>query len=194
MSGPAPSGLAWRSALALALALGGASRAGAAPEPLGALVDLGRAPLAVSGDVIGGTGLLGASLVATLGDVIALVDDNRVLRGVASGGVHLLARGVSWTGTQALELLRGEDVERWPEAAAAYREAAPFAGRLDTAASGVGAFNLALRDALLGPPAALLRGVGLQGAARSLAQSRREAALRTLGPPPAPPPAELPAP
>jgi hypothetical protein len=184
MSGPAPSRRYWLRALALALALG-ASRGEAAPEPAAGLVDLARAPLAVSGDLVGGAGLLGAALLATLGDGIALLDDNRVLRGFASGGVRLVARGVSWGGTQGLELLRGEDVERWPEPVAAYRDAAPFAGRLDTAASGAGALGLALRDALLGPPAALLRAAGAQGAARSLAQNRREAALRTLGPPPA---------
>jgi hypothetical protein len=180
-------------ALACGLALC-ASRAMAAPEPLAALGDLARVPLTVSGDVIGGTGLLSGSALATCGDALALLDDNRVLRGYTSSGVRLLARGVSWGGTQALELLRGEDVERWPEAAAAYRDAAPFTGRLDTAAAGLGALQLGLRDALLGPPAAILRAVGVQGAAQSLARSRREAALRTLGPPPAPAPAEPPTP
>jgi hypothetical protein len=43
-----------------------------------------------------------------------------------------------------------------------------------------------VRDLLLGPPGALLRAVGAQGAAQSLASSRRDAALRLLGPPPAP--------
>jgi hypothetical protein len=164
-----------------------ASSASAAPEPVAALGDLARAPLAVSGDVIGGVGLLSAAALATVGDVVSLLDDNRVLRGFASRGVKVVARAVSWGGTQTLELLRWEDVERWPEAAATYRDAAPFAGRLDTAASGVGALNVAVRDALLAPPGALLRAVGAQGAAQSLASSRRDAALRLLGPPPAEP-------
>ncbi len=183
MSRP-PHPIRW-SAVALGVALC-ASRASAAPEPVAALGDLARTPLAVSGDVIGGVGLLGAAALATVGDVVSLLDDNRLLGGYGSRGVKLVARGVSWSGTQALELLRWEDVERWPEAAATYRDAAPFAGRLDTAASGIGALNVAERDLLLGPPGALLRAVGAQGPAQSFASSRRDAALRLLGPPPGP--------
>jgi hypothetical protein len=189
MSGPGHSKRGYTVALGLLLS---AARADAAPEPLAALGDLARAPLAVSGDWLGGTGLLTASALATLGDALALLDDNRVLRGFASRSVRLVARGVSWGGTQGLELLRGEDIERWPEAAATYRDAAPFAGRLDTAASGFGALQLGVRDALLAPPGALLRAVGAQRAAQSLAQSRRDAALRSLGPGPAPAESEAP--
>jgi hypothetical protein len=174
----------WLRALTLAALCAGVP-ARAAPEPIGGAADLARAPLAVAGDVIGGTGLLGAALVATLGDAIACVDDNVVLRGFASRAVHELARALSWGGTSALEILRGDDIERLPEPRAAYREAAPFTGRLDTAFTGVAALRLALHDALLAPTGALLRTTGAQAAAQSVAVSREEAALRWLGPPPA---------
>jgi hypothetical protein len=163
----------------------------AAPDPVGALVDLARAPLTVSGDAIGGVGLCAAAAIATAGDAVALVDANRftrpLLRGLASGFVQRAALVVSWTSTGALEALRGEDIERLPESSATYLEAAPFTGRLDTLTDGLAAGRLAIGDLLHAPLGVGARLVGARASADRLAVRRAEARTNALGPLPLPP-------
>jgi hypothetical protein len=162
-------GLAAGFALSIALCAGAAQ---AGPDPIGAGVALGD------------------SLLDGLGDVVQVVDGNRlsrpVLRGVVSGGVHRVAFGISWSGTRSLEVLRREEVERLPEPAAAYLEAAWGAGRGTTFLDGLGALWLAGGDLLAGPARFGLRLVGAEQTATALETSRREAAVRWLGPPPLP--------
>lgn len=162
------------------------ARAGA-PEPLAAVRALVRTPFTTTGDLVGGTGLITASLIATLGDTLRLADDNRVSRGVASGTVRRAALVVSAASTTALEWLRWEDIERLPEAREAYVTAAPFVGRLDTALSGTSAIGLAVRDLASGPPLSLLHLVGANEAAVRLRQWQRERRIAALGPEPLPP-------
>ena len=163
----------------------------AAPDPVGAGRALLATPFEVGGNLIGGAGLVGAALVATGGDAISLLDDNRVtsplLRGIVSKSVQTLAFALAWTTTRSLELLRREDIERLPEPLSAYVGTARTAGRLDTALSGFSALGLALRDAWSGPALALTRAVGATGAASALESGRREARIRALGPDPLPP-------
>lgn len=177
--------LVWLAALAPA-------GARAAPDPLGATAALARAPLVVAGDLCGAVGLASAATIALAGDALALVDDNPLtrplLRGTASGVVYRLALATSWIGTGALEGLRGEDIERLPEAPATYLEAAPGVGRIDTLLDASGAARLAVGDLTSAPLLALLRAVGATGAAERLAQSRKEARVSALGPDPLPPP------
>jgi hypothetical protein len=109
-----------------------------------------------------------------------------VLRGLVSGGVHRVAFAISWSGARMLETLRREDIERLPEPAAAYLEAAYGAGRLTTLLDGLGALWLAGGDLLAGPARFGLRLVGAERAATTVETCRREAALRWLGPPPLP--------
>ncbi len=175
---------------ALVLALP-ATASAAWPDPVGALVDLSRAPLVVTGDAVGAVGLCAAAGIATAGDAIALVDANRftrpLLRGIASGLVHRAALAVSWTSTGALEALRGEDIERLPEAPATYLEAAPGTGRLATFLDGLAAGRLALGDLLHAPLSVGARLVGARASADRLAVRRAEARTNALGPLPLPP-------
>jgi hypothetical protein len=187
-------------ALALALPVDGSAEL---PDPVGALRELTRAPLVVTGDVVGAAGLCAAAGIATAGDAVALVDANPVtrpaLRGVASGLLHRAALAVSWTSTGALEALRGEDIERLPEAPATYLSAAPGTGRLATFLDGLRAAGLAVGDLLHAPLLVGARLVGARAGADRIAARRAEARTDALGPlplPPAPayePPPERPA-
>jgi hypothetical protein len=162
-----------------------------APDPGGAAYALVDSSLRVSGDLCGGAGLLSGAGVATSADAIGLLDDNRItgpwLHGVLSRPIQRGAMALSWTGTSALEALRGEDIERLPEAPATHLEAAPFIGRLDSALSGVSALWLAGYDALTAPALAGLRLVGAAALAERLERARTEARERALGPEPLPP-------
>jgi hypothetical protein len=160
----------------------------AAPDPVAGTAALLATPFEVTGDLLGGAGLIGAALVAGVGDVVALADRNRVteplLRGAVSRTVQTLAFALSWSTTRGLELLRRQNVERLPEPFGAYVDVAPFAGRFDTARSGVAALGLALRDSWSGPTLAAAHLVGASGTADALAQGRHEARVRALGPDP----------
>ena len=174
-------------AIALVCALGlAATPARAAPDVDGALAALVDGPLNATGDLIGAAGFMTAGVTGLLGDGVALVDDNRytgfVLRGFASGLVHRLAMLVSWTATGALEGLRGEDVERLPEAQAAYLKAAPGVGRFDTVFSGVQAVELAIEDALLNPLLFALYATGANDTGDRVAGRLEDSRDRALGP------------
>jgi len=138
------------------------------------------------GDVAGANGLLIAAGVASGGDLFALLDRNRFTRGYPSTVIHGVARLVSAAGTTALEGLRGEDVERWPEAEATYSSAAPGYGRLDTALSGLAALRMAFSDLFLGTGTAFAIALRKDELATALAERRRTDARRLLGPPPLP--------
>jgi hypothetical protein len=144
----------------------------------------------VTGDAVGAAGLCAAAVIASAGDVVALVDANRatrpLLRGLASGLVHRAALLVSWTSTSALEALRAEDIERLPEAPPTYLEAAPFTGRLATFRDGLSAAGLAVGDLLHAPLAVGARLAGARESADRLAVRRAEARTRALGPLPLP--------
>ena len=171
---------------AFALALGLALRANAGPDPGGALRALGATPFRVGGDAIAATGLVDAATVGLCGDGLALLDANRLTRpvlfGFVSGMVRRAALGISQGTTGAMEGLRAEDVERFPEPAPAYLENAPGAGRLDTILTGLGSLQLALEDAASGPALALLRAVGAKDAASGVFGWSRDERIRVLGP------------
>jgi hypothetical protein len=156
------------------------------PDADAALGALAGTPLRVAGDAVGGAGLVSAAALGLAGDAVALLDDNRVsrvvLRGFASGLVDRLALGVSWTGTGVLEGLRAEDIERLPESMATYLEAAPGLGHLDTLFSGLMAFGLGVRDAVLGPTAFALYATGFNARAQQVETRLDEARTRALGP------------
>jgi hypothetical protein len=160
------------------------------PDPAGAGLSLVDSALRAGGDAIGGAGLLAGAAVATAGDLVGLIDDNRlsapVLRGLVSRPSKRVAMAVSWGGTALLEALRGEDIERLPEAPATYLEADPFLGRVDTALTGAGALWLAVYDLATAPALATLRLCGARGAADSIERFRTEARVRALGPEPLP--------
>lgn len=166
--------------------LGLAARAHAAPDVGGALRALVATPFRVTGDVLGAGGLLAASALGLCGDGIALADANRwtepILFGVGSGAVRRLALGVSQGATGVLEGLRAEDVERLPEARAAYLENAPGVGRVDTALTGLGALRLGVEDALAGPALFALRAAGAREAAERVAGWARDERIGALGP------------
>jgi hypothetical protein len=174
-----------RVALAL-LVLGCALRAAAAPDPGGAVRAFGATPFRVSGDALGGVGLVGAAALGLCGDGLSLLDANRftqpMLFGAVSGLVRRAALGTSQAATGALEGLRAEDVERLPEPREAYLDNAPGAGRLDTVLTGLGALQLALEDAFAGPTLAVLRAVGAQTPAAAVWGWSRDERIRVLGP------------
>jgi len=182
--------VAWAIPL-LAVTLTAAQPAAAgAPDVKGAAIALVRTPLRVAGDLGGGLTQLAATGVALLGDVVSLVDANRVtkplLHAGASRTVQATAFAVAWTGSQTLQLLRWEDVERLPEPPAAFIDSARTAGRLDSTLAGLATLTLGLRDALLGTSEVLLRTSGANDAADRVAQHLYEARVRTLGPDPLP--------
>jgi hypothetical protein len=162
----------------------------AGPEPGKAWAALVETPLKTTGDVIGAAGLISASVVALAGDAVALIDATYVppgpLGGWVSGPIKRLGMTLSWTGTGALEALRGEDIERLPEDPATYRTAAPGRGRLDTFLTGVGAIRLAVRDLVTGPALVVLRLVGTNALAERVERGNADARTRLLGPLPLP--------
>jgi hypothetical protein len=172
--------------LAAGLAAAGAAPAQAAPEPVAAARALLETPLDVAGDLIGAAGLLTATGVALVGDVLALVDAPAPAAARPSRAVRGTAFGLAWAGSRALETLRCEDIERLPEPSAAWLEADPFVGRLDQFLTGAGAVSLGARDVLSGPALAVLYGVGATDAAASLEQTRSEDRIAALGPEPLP--------
>jgi len=170
----------------VAFALCFALQASAGPDPGGALRALGATPLRVSGDAIAAAGLVGAASVGLCGDGLALLDANRLTRpllfGFFSGMVRRAALGLSQGATGAMEGLRAEDIERFPEPAPAYLDNAPGAGRLDTILTGLGSLQLALEDAASGPALAFLRGMGAKDAASAVFGWSRDERIRVLGP------------
>jgi hypothetical protein len=164
--------------------------AAGAPDPAGALEAAVDMPLRAVGSALGGVGLVGASLLGLAGDALHAIDANRltrpVLRGVFSDVVYRGAWLVSGVSTSALEALRGEDIERLPEARAAYLEAAPLVGRLDTALTGGAALRLAAGDLVAWPALVVLKLVGAENTAERLAASRTDARVSALGPSPLP--------
>ncbi len=179
-------------ALLLAGALAAPTGAAAAwPDPPGAAAAAIDMPLRAGGSAIGGVGLIGAALVALAGDALPAIDPNRWteprLRGAASGVVHRGALLVSTVSTSALEALRAEDIERLPEAQAAYLSAAPGVGRMDTALTGGAALRLAAGDLLAWPALVVLRLAGAAKTADRLSASRLDARIAALGPSPLPP-------
>lgn len=186
----------WRRVCALAIAAAPALTctlarpAHAAADPVGAVRALVGGTFSAAGDLIGGAGLVLASGLGTLGDLLGLVDHNpltrHVLFGVASRPTQALALGVSNGTTGLLEGLRGEDVERLPEPPAAYLDTAPTAGRVDTLLTGLGALALAPGDLLAAPALFALRAVGAGQTADRLERSRADARTSALGPLPAP--------
>ncbi len=158
----------------------------AGPEPGKAWAALVETPLKTTGDLIGAVGLISASVVALAGDGVSLLDATYVppgpLDGWVSGPIKRLAMTLSWTGTGALEGLRGEDIERLPEDIATYRAAAPGRGRGTTFMTGIGAIRLAVRDLLTGPPRVVLHLVGANGLAGRLERGSADARTRLLGP------------
>lgn len=181
------SGPALLAALSLLLA---AAPAAAAPDPAGALRAAVDMPLRAAGSALGGVGLVAASLIGLAGDVVHLLDDNRLteplLGGVFSDAVYRGALLVSGVSTATLEALRGEDIERLPEARASYLEAAPGVGRMDTALTGGAALTLAVGDLVAWPGLVVMRLVGAEGTAERLVAARDDARVSALGPSPLP--------
>ena len=176
------------------LVLGSAQRAAAAPDPGGAVRALGATPFRVSGDALGGVGLVGAATLGLCGDGLSLLDANPltkpVLFGALRGLVKRAALGLSQGATGALEGLRAEDVERLPEPREAYLDNAPGAGRLDTVLTGLGSLQLGLEDAFTGPTIAVLRAVGAREPAGAVSGWSRDERIRILGPLVREPPAD----
>ncbi len=164
--------------------LPGGARAG--PDIDGAVDALISWPLNTTGSVAGSAGLITASVAGTVGDLVALIDDNRysrvVLRGLFSKTILRLSLGVSQTFTGAMEGLRADDFERFPEAASAYMDAKEITGRLDTLGAGVGTIYVAITDAVGLPLLVLTRGAGIEGATDSIEGWQKNVRERYLGP------------
>jgi hypothetical protein len=160
--------------------------ASGAPDIDGAIDALVSGPLRTAGDAVGGVGLIAAAGCAGGGDLISLIDANRLtrplLRGAVSQAVRRLAMAVSWTATGALEGIRNQDIERLPEAEATYLSAAPGMGRIDTFIGGIRALGLALSDGLSTPPQVTLRLLGANELAGRLTRRQENARIDALGP------------
>ena len=173
--------------LAVALwALPGDATAG--PDIDGAVDALISWPITTAGDVAGSAGLITSSVAGTVGDLVALIDDNEysrvLLRGLVSKTIHRLALGLSQTFTGSMEGHRAQDFERYPEAIAAHMdaEAKDMSGRLDSLSAGVGGIYVAITDAVGLPLLVLSRGAGIQGATDPIEGWQKKARERYLGP------------
>ncbi len=146
------------------------------------------APLIILGDLGGGLGLVSASIVGLAGDSIAAIDDNRithpVLKGFVSQPLKRVGLGISHLSTGWLEGLRGEDIERLPESQAAYLEAAPVMGRIETFSTGVRALGLGVHDLITAPLWFGAELVGIERWRTSIYRTRRNARIQALGPEP----------
>ena len=166
----------------------------AAPDVDGALESLIGGPLRAAGSVVGGTGMIASAGIGLAGDVVSLVDRNPITRPILHGAVsrtlQRVALGLSWITSGLMEGLRAVDIERLPEASAAYLLAAPGVGRLDTTLGGLGALRLGISDAVTTIPLALLRVSGVQGLTKRLLQRQVDLQVQTLGPTPLAGPAE----
>ncbi len=160
----------------------------AAPDLDAAVDALVSTPLDSAGDAIGGAGLFAAGVVGLLGDAVALLDRNAyggelLLRGSLSTALGRAALAISQTSTGALEGLRAEDLEAFPEPPASYLElyGSDAGVRIDTLAAGVGAAALAVVDGVLNPLLFLTRGAGFEGPAAELAAWQTDARDAWLG-------------
>jgi hypothetical protein len=178
--------------LALALCVAGAPPARAEPpRPLAALRALVDIPLCLTADAAAAAGLIGAAGLGLGGDALSALDANPLTQPLLAGRLHAQVQQLAWSlsqlGTGSFEALRGVDVERWPEPAAAYLTAAPGAGRLDTALGGLQALALAPRDALGGVLLAALHSAGASRLAGRVERAQLEARIARVGPSPAAP-------
>ena len=181
-----------RRALAVGLLLGSGL---GAPAPLLAAPDIDAAvdalistPFDSAGDAVGGAGLFAAGALGLVGDAVSLLDRNAyggelLLRGILSTPLRRTALALSQTSTGALEGLRAEDLEPFPELPASYLEgdAGDVGARVDTLAAGLGAAGLAVVDGVLNPLLFLTHGIGLAGPAAELAAWQTDARDAWLG-------------
>lgn len=158
----------------------------AGPDIDGAVDALISWPISTLGDVAGSAGLITASVTGTLGDLVAFVDDNKysrvVLRGLFSKTIYRLSLGVSQTFTGAMEGMRAQDFERYPEPISAYMDTKDPSERLDALSAGVGGIYVAITDAVGLPLLVLTRGAGIQGATDGIEGWQKKVRERYLGP------------
>ena len=163
----------------------------AQPDFDGAVDALISTPLDPAADASGGAGLIAASVVGGVGDIVALVDDNRysklVLHGVVSRTIDRTAVGLSQTATGILEAFRAEDIDRFPEASAVYLEHPKSAKRradlrIGTFATGVGAaIPLAVADSVLNPILLIARLIGTERPADVVATWQNDSRSGLIG-------------
>ena len=158
----------------------------AGPDIDGAVDALISWPMITLGDVAGSAGLITASVTGTLGDLVAFVDDNKysrvVLRGLFSTSIYRLSLGVSQTFTGAMEGMRAQDFERYPEPISAYMDTKDPTERLDALSAGVGGIYVAITDAVGLPLLVLTRGAGVQGATDGIESWQKKVREGYLGP------------
>ncbi len=186
---------AWVSVLsgvvALSLGFAGSSSA-AAPDTSGAVDPLVSTSFAPAGDAVGGVGLIGASVVGGVGDLVALVDDNRystyVTNGVVSRHIDRASLGLSNMSTGLLEGFRGEDRASVPERPVTYTGApdsieSRVNTRAITFARGIGALiPLTAADAVGNPLLILARLSPTKQPAHSIESWKASLADFVLGP------------
>ena len=176
-------------AVALNASLAGISIA--APDLDGAANALVAAAFEPAGDALGGAGLVAASVVGGVGDLVALIDDNRysgrVLHGVVSRNIDRAALGISNMLTGSLEGFRGEDFVGLPEQEGIYLGAPESAeARANTRgltfARGIGALvPLTVADAVSNPILMLAEIAGAKGPADSIESWQNGVAETVLG-------------
>jgi len=176
--------LSCAAALAVSLwASPGGAKAG--PDVDGAVDALISAPLNTLGDLAGSLGLITGAVGGTVGDLVALLDDNEysrvVLRGFISTTIQRITLGLSQTMTGAMEGNRGEDFDRYPEAAGAYLTSRDTAKRLETLEAGLGAIYVAVTDAIGQPLLVLTKGAGAQGPTDQIESWQKKVRERYLG-------------
>ena len=176
---------------ALSLSFAGTSNA-AAPDTSGVVDPLVSTSFAPVGDAVGGVGLIGASVIGGVGDLVALVDDNRysayVTNGVVSRHIDRASLGLSNMSTGLLEGFRGEDRASIPESPVTYTGApdsieSRVSTRAITFARGIGALiPLTAADAVGNPLLTLARLSPTEQPAHSIESWKTDLADLVLGP------------
>ncbi len=177
------------SAIALSVSLAGSSAA--APDLDGAADALVATAFEPAGDAVGGAGLVAASVVGGVGDLVALIDDNRysrhVLHGVGSRNIDRAALGISNMLTGSLEGFRGQDFVSLPEQQRIYLGAPESAEsraktRGLTFARGISALvSLTVVDAVTNPVLILAELAGAEGPADAIESWKNGVADTVLG-------------
>ena len=160
--------------------------AGPDPDPEGAVRALWSIPLDSAGDAVGAVGLIGASVVGAVGDLVALVDHNEFshpfLRGIASTGIRRTALGISRLGTGTLEGLHNVQFSHFPEPEATYLRPDGGSGHLGTFGHGLGAIGLTIVDAFANTGLFFTHASGATDASDALIRGKSDVRVAWVGP------------
>jgi hypothetical protein len=158
-------------AAALALSVAPA-RVEAAPDIDGAVDALISLPYDAFGNAFGAMGLLVGSVGGVAGDIVAVIDNNEyssiLLRGLLSTPIKRLSSSISQLSTGAMEGMRDQDFNDFPQAGSVYTGSDGITKHFSTFGHGLGATGLIVVDTLGNTGRFLTHLVGLNDMANDM--------------------------